>query len=482
LDVGFEKKVTLNQILGNYIGTDVTGELPLGNQLHGIFINVNSDNNTIRDNRIAFNGGSGVFIPNVPGNPGIRIAIDTNAIYANSGLGIDLGETGITPNDPLDVDVGANLQQNFPVLTSAMASTFGETIWERAGEVGREMPEPILAPALTINGTLNSTPNAAFTVHWYFSADEQCIANQATSRALVFDKVPVMTNSNGDGQFSFPFDFPPGITHGIINCTATDAQGNTSEFSSCFSVSTPARMLTVASSNPASGVTITVNPNDNSSQGNGTTQFTRTYNHNTEVSLTAPTTASGNNFQKWLKDGADFATNTVTNVSVTMDANHTMTAVYVTPPPPGPSIFVEAGTNNLAALDSVTLVRGPFALTNTRNFSSDQRTRIVFFTEDLGFAQSAQPDINTLSVQVGGNSYTVESVGPESTISGSYIVFRLPDLAPGTYPLGIRIRGVNSANAPNVSIVSSPSSAVTSESNKAKLVQHLLSSLMDLIL
>jgi hypothetical protein len=244
----------------------------------------------------------------------------------------------------------------------------------------------------------------------------------------------------------------------------------------------PARTLTVASSNPASGVTITVNPNDNSSQGNGTTQFTRTYNHNTEVSLTAPTTASGNNFQKWLKDGADFANNTVTNVSVTMDANHTMTAVYVTPPPPGPSIFVEAGTNNLAALDSVTLVRGPFALTNTRNFSSDQRTRIIFFTEDLGFAQSAQPDINTLSVQVGGNSYTVESVGPESTISGSYIVFRLPDLAPGTYPLGIRIRGVNSANAPNVSIVSSPNSAVTSESNKAKLVQRLLSSLMDLIL
>ena len=86
--------------------------------------------------------------------------------------------------------------------------------------------------------------------------------------------------------------------------------------------------MTVASSNPASGVSITVSPNDNSSQGNGTTQFTRTYNNNTVVSLTALATASGNNFQKWLKDGADFANNNVLNVSVTMDANHTI-AGYV---------------------------------------------------------------------------------------------------------------------------------------------------------
>jgi len=200
------------------------------------------------------------------------------------------------------------------------------------------------------------------------------------------------------------------------------------------------------------------------------------------VSLTALATASGNNFQKWLKDGADFANNTVTNVSVTMDANHTMTAVYVTPAPTGPSIFVEAGTNNLAALDSVSLVHGPFALTNTGNFSSDQRTRIIFFTTDLGLAQTAQPDINTLSVQVGGNSYPVESVAPNTTTGGSQIVFRLPDLSPGTYPLGIRAGGVNSANTPNVTIVSSSSSpAATSESNKAKLVAYLLFSFLDLI-
>ena len=93
---------------------------------------------------------------------------------------------------------------------------------------------------------------------------------------------------------------------------------------------TPTRALTVSSSNPASGVSITVTPADNSNLGNGNTPFNRTYNINSSVSLTAPATAGGNNFQKWQRDGSDWSTNRAT--SVTMDANHTMTAVYVFPP------------------------------------------------------------------------------------------------------------------------------------------------------
>src|SRR5262249_40564297 len=92
--------------------------------------------------------------------------------------------------------------------------------------------------------------------------------------------------------------------------------------------------LTVNSSNPNSGVTITVSPPDNTSAGSGTTPFTRTYNANTPVNLTAPATAGANNFQKWLKDNQDFPNNTLTGVRVTMDTNHTMTAVYVTPSAP----------------------------------------------------------------------------------------------------------------------------------------------------
>ena len=89
-------------------------------------------------------------------------------------------------------------------------------------------------------------------------------------------------------------------------------------------------VLTVASSNPASGVNITVSPNDVSGLGNGTTQFTRTYNPGATVTLTAPSTASGNNFQKWLRDGQDWSGSLST--SLAMGGSHTMTAVYVTPP------------------------------------------------------------------------------------------------------------------------------------------------------
>src|SRR5574341_1294156 len=91
----------------------------------------------------------------------------------------------------------------------------------------------------------------------------------------------------------------------------------------------PAVTLTVASSNPNSGVGVTISPIDKNGAGNGTTQFTRTYARRTVVTLTAPATASGNNFQKWQKDGVDFGVTQTT--SVTMKANTTMTAVYVTP-------------------------------------------------------------------------------------------------------------------------------------------------------
>ncbi len=60
-------------------------------------------------------------------------------------------------------------------------------------------------------------------------------------------------------------------------------------------------VLTVASTGPASGVNITISPNDVSGLSNGTTQFTRTYNPGTTVTLTAPSTVNGNNFQKWLR-------------------------------------------------------------------------------------------------------------------------------------------------------------------------------------
>ena len=50
-------------------------------------------------------------------------------------------------------------------------------------------------------------------------------------------------------------------------------------------------VLTVNSTNPSSGVAITVSPSDVNNAANGTTSFTRTYDSGATVTLTAPATA-----------------------------------------------------------------------------------------------------------------------------------------------------------------------------------------------
>ncbi|MCB1131750.1 MAG: DUF642 domain-containing protein, partial [Verrucomicrobiae bacterium] len=89
------------------------------------------------------------------------------------------------------------------------------------------------------------------------------------------------------------------------------------------------RTLTI-NSTPATGLSITVSPADNGSNSDGTTNFTRTYDSGTDVTLTAPATSGSDVFSKWQRDGVDFSINAT--AIVTMDADHTMTAVYSPPP------------------------------------------------------------------------------------------------------------------------------------------------------
>src|SRR5262245_41849234 len=85
--------------------------------------------------------------------------------------------------------------------------------------------------------------------------------------------------------------------------------------------------LTVSPYNPSSGVAVVVSPNDTQARNNGTTQFTRSYNSGTFVSLTAPAGMTGKVFQKWRKGSTDYSTNRA--ITVTVDASFTMTAYYL---------------------------------------------------------------------------------------------------------------------------------------------------------
>ncbi|MEM9561346.1 MAG: hypothetical protein AAGA93_01930, partial [Actinomycetota bacterium] len=72
-------------------------------------------------NTIANNIGDGIQLEAINGT-GDNVAILGNSIRANTGLGIDLVDDGVTANDASDLDTGPNDLLNFPVVTSTSES------------------------------------------------------------------------------------------------------------------------------------------------------------------------------------------------------------------------------------------------------------------------------------------------------------------------------------------------------------------------
>lgn len=98
-------------------------------------------------------------------------------------------------------------------------------------------------------------------------------------------------------------------------------------------VFTPLPTLTVEADNTAGAVTITVSPADENGNGDGNTTFIRTYISGTTVTLTAPATESGGNlFGHWeSSDGTTYPSGD-RDITVTINDDVTLTAVYITPP------------------------------------------------------------------------------------------------------------------------------------------------------
>jgi hypothetical protein len=110
--------------------------------------------------------------------------------------------------------------------------------------------------------------------------------------------------------------------------------------------------------------------------------------------------------------------------------------------------------NVIAAFDSVTLVRGPFRISNANNFSSNQRTRVTFLIFGLGLTTS---DTTAVSVQAGATPLPVENVGPLTApgLSATYVTVRLPDglsAGPADFPLVVTVRNVQCTNSPLLNI------------------------------
>jgi CSLREA domain-containing protein len=211
-----------SSVIGNYLGVASDGLQVMGNGW-GIFLNANTTGTVISNNTIAHSLAQGiVFI-----SPESRATILGNRIYGNTGLGIDFAADGVTVNDVLDGDMGANDLQNFPVLQVA-TSNGGNS---------------------SIVGTLNSQALTAYRIEFF--ASPAAHVSEYGQGELILGALDVVTDAQGNASFTNNFvgvSIPMGW---VVSATATTnlgvlGFGVTSEMSRSIAVTSaaPAVVLT----------------------------------------------------------------------------------------------------------------------------------------------------------------------------------------------------------------------------------------------
>ncbi|HZT06161.1 MAG TPA: CSLREA domain-containing protein [Chloroflexota bacterium] len=222
-----------NVIQGNFIGTDRTGTIDLGNGGTGVSITASSSNvvggtSTGAGNVVAFNNNQGILVGAQPGVSGSQTQnrIQRNSIFSNTfgspgsdptrDAGIDLaysltlGSTfGPTPNDAGDGDDGANRMQNFPDLTAAQVAGGNLEVQYSVDSTTTSSGYPLTIEFFKADASANPQGKTFLGTDTYLSTDAQ---------------LPRTTNLGDAASL--------GVSSGDrIVATATDANGNTSEFS-----------------------------------------------------------------------------------------------------------------------------------------------------------------------------------------------------------------------------------------------------------
>jgi uncharacterized repeat protein (TIGR01451 family) len=317
-----------NVIQGNFIGTDKGSTLNFGNGVDGVTVD-NSSGNTIgatgtatgfvsgAGNSIAFNKNNGVTI-----SAGNSNSIRQNRTFSNTKLAIDLAPPGPNLNHPPTANVsnGANLLANSPSVSSATSSTGSSTI----------------------TGSLFSTPSTIFQVDFYSNAvlDPSGLGQGNT----YLGTQAVTTNSIGLGTYTFNPANPVPLND-IVTATATDPNGNTSEFSP--------QALNIA---PTADVAISATATPTTVGLNGLLTYTLTVSNN------GPSNATGLTVTDTLPTNVNVVMNTASQGSITQSGS-VVTAVL--------------GSINVGATATITLLVTPTqvgTISNTATISKVDQT------------------------------------------------------------------------------------------------------------
>lgn len=315
-----------NWIDANYIGTtrDGTGSIPNGCGIRiagdergspfdttiGILENViSAARASAAGNVIANNLLDGVSVVD-PRSLATRI--NYNTFRNNGGLAVDLGDDGPTPNDPGDIDTGANLLQNFPVLTAAQRNGAGEA---------------------SVSGTLDSRALTEYLVRLHYT--ETCDPSGFGEGAFA-EETTVTTDAAGHAAFSFSLTYLP---EGYVTATATDPDGNASELSACAPLIDPSLSADLAivkqgppTAQPGANITWTITvTNEGTTPATGVTVTDNLPPSTTFVSA-APT------------QGSCSGTTTVTCLLGVLQAGASATITLTATAPPTPQPVVNTAT------------------------------------------------------------------------------------------------------------------------------------------
>lgn len=182
-----------NRLWSNFIGTDSSGQLNLRNQSYGIRISDHSWYNKVggiaagQANKIAYNLGDGVYID----SNSAENLLSANLIFLNTGKGINLDLSG---------DYGNNGKAH-PIFTSVIFRN----------------------DSLILSGTSTADKD---TIQFFTSDD-------GGQDAFTFLSAYTAYTSGTTWTTGIPFTLVPG---GYVTATATDINGNTSEFSGMVSI------------------------------------------------------------------------------------------------------------------------------------------------------------------------------------------------------------------------------------------------------